>query len=132
MIQLDNISEFENLENSLKKINIQKKSNSILENSFQKQNIIKTKINLNNIENKINSILDKFDEFSKYYIHISENLWVVSFRVDISQLDALMKTSFEINIYKDINNYAILAISNEILEHPEWKTVYEALLRELK
>jgi hypothetical protein len=132
MIQLDNISEFENLENSLKKINIQKKSNSILENSFQKQNIIKTKINLNNIENKINSILDKFDEFSKYYIHITENSWVVSFRVDINQLDALMKTSFEINIYKDINNNAILAISNEILEHPQWKTVYEALLRELK
>jgi len=93
---------------------------------------LKTKILLENIENKLCSILDKHSETAKYYINISENSWVVSFNVDISQLDAMCKTMFYIYLYKsNQDNYAICSFSNEIKEHPQWQELYNYLLKKL-
>ena len=106
--------------------------NSIDKNLPKDSIILKTKILLEDIENKLCTILDKHSETVKYYINITENSWAVSFNVDISQLDAMCKTMFNIYLYKNCeNNYAICYISNEINEHPQWKELYNYLLKKL-
>jgi hypothetical protein len=92
--------------------------------------ILKTKILLEDIENKLCKILDKHSETAKYYINISENSWVVSFNVDISQFEAMCKTMFNINIYNE-NNYTVVCLSNEVKEHPQWEELYNYILKKL-
>jgi hypothetical protein len=92
----------------------------------------KTNINISNIEDYINTILDKHSELCKYYININENYWSVSFNVGMNQLEALCKSTFEINLYKDINNNSIIIISNEINEFEQWSEVYRDLIKKLK
>lgn len=106
--------------------------NDIDKNLSKDSIILKTKIFLEDIENKLCKILDKHSETAKYYINITENSWVVSFNVDISQFDAMCKTMFNIYLYKNTeNNYAILSLSNEINEHPQWQELYNYLLKKL-
>jgi hypothetical protein len=90
--------------------------------------IIHTKLEINNIENIINDFLDGNNEILKYYFFIDENKWCVSFNVGLNQYDAMIKTTFYIKIYKNIDNNAILYISNEINEHEQWADIYNKLL----
>ena len=39
---------------------------------------------------------------------------------------------FEIKIYKDVNNKAILFISKEIDEHEKWTEIYNELITHIK
>ena len=114
ILNIDNIPLFDNFKDKLSK----------------DITIIKTKILLEDIENKLCRILDKHSETAKYYINISENSWVVSFNVDISQFEAMCKTMFYIYLYSE-NNYAICCLSNEINEHPQWQELYNYLLKKL-
>ena len=94
--------------------------------------IIHTKLEINNIENIVNDFLDGNNEILKYYFLIDENKWCVSFNVGMNQYDAMIKTMFEIKIYKDIDNNAILYISKEIGDHEQWSEIYKELLSILK
>ena len=90
--------------------------------------IIHTKLKINNIENIINNFFDANNEILKYYFFIDENKWCISFNVGLNQYDAMIKTMFDIKIYKDIDNNAILYISKEINEHEQWADIYNKLL----
>jgi hypothetical protein len=103
-----------------------KKDDEIYKNFSQK--IIHTKIDINKIENIINNFLDGNSKILKYYLFIDENKWCISFNVGLDQYDAMIKTMFEICIYKDTNNNAILYISKEINEHEQWVEIYNKLL----
>ena len=64
--------------------------------------IFNTNINLSKIEDFINNILDKHNDLCKYYFNINENYWAVSFKVGIDQIDVMCKSTFEINLYKNV------------------------------
>jgi len=106
------------------------------EREFQNDDIIliKTKIKTNNIEHFLNNILDsnKYNDICKYYINLIDYTYHVSFKVGLEQLDAMIDTSFEIEIYKDTNNNSVIIIGKKIKEHYEWKELYLELTRELK
>jgi hypothetical protein len=95
------------------------------------QNFV-TNIKINDIENFINSILDKHKDICKYYFNITENYWAISFNIDISQLEALFKSSFTIFLYKNSDNNAIISISNEINDFEEWSKLNSYLIKKLK
>ena len=88
--------------------------------------VIYTKIPIDDIEGLINKTLDKHSEICKYYIHMDDNYWVVSFNVQLDQVDVMIETMFEIRLYKN-NNNSIITLSNEIKEHPQWSDVYKAI-----
>jgi hypothetical protein len=94
--------------------------------------IFNTNININKIENIIHSILDKHSDTCKYYINITENYWAVSFNVGMDQLDEMCKSTFQIDLYKDKNNNAIITLSNEINEYHNWSEVLKDLRKKLK
>lgn len=102
------------------------------EEIINKNQQFKTNIHLNNIEDYINSILDKNHDTCKYYFNTNENYWSVSFNVDMSQLEAMCKSTFEINLYKDSDNNSIIIISDEINEFEQWSEVYRDLVKKLK
>jgi hypothetical protein len=84
--------------------------------------ILYTKVQINQIENLINSILDKYNELCKYYINCNENYWSVSFNVDLNQFEKMAETTFEIKVYKDeLNNNAIIELSNQINDIHYWE-----------
>jgi 2-oxoglutarate dehydrogenase complex dehydrogenase (E1) component-like enzyme len=116
------------LEN-ISKINIQKNESSTNESS---EKIIYTNININNIEDILNNFLDEYNEILKYYLYIDENKWCIFFNVDMNQYDAMVKTMFEIKLYKDIDNNSIVHISKEINEHEQWMEIYKKLVLILK
>lgn len=93
--------------------------------------IIHTKININQIEKIVTSILDKtkYNDVLKYYFNITENLWGVSFKVDMSQFQQMCDSMFIINLYKDNDNNAVLAISKEIHDFPQWSDVETELFK---
>lgn len=99
---------------------------------INKNQQFKTNIHLNNIEDYINSILDKHSDTCKYYFNINENYWSVSFNVGMNQIEAMCKSTFEINLYKDNNNNSIIIISDEINEYEQWSEVYRDLVKKLK
>lgn len=111
--------------------NIQLYNNNNLLNDDNHE-IIKSKISISEIENSIHSILDKFDDKCKYYFDLNNNFWLVSFKVDIDQLDAMIQTMFEIYLFKDENDRSIIIISNEINSHHEWSDVLKSLKKNLK
>jgi len=85
----------------------------------EKQKIITTSISIDNIENKLNKILDKVNENIQYYINITESYYCISFKVGLQQIDALIETMVHLYIYKDNNNLSIIGISEKINEHQE-------------
>jgi hypothetical protein len=103
-----------------------------ISNNLANEKIINTKINIDNIEDIINNFLDKHNEILKYYLFIDEKKWCVSFNLGLNQYDAMIKTMFEIKIYKDVNNKAILFISKEIDEHEKWTEIYNELITHIK
>jgi hypothetical protein len=86
--------------------------------------ILNTNISIDDIKKNINKILDKNQETCKYYINYTEPSWTVSFNVDERQLEAMIETSFEIFVYKDINSKAIIVLTKEIKEHQQWHEIY--------
>jgi hypothetical protein len=94
--------------------------------------LFKTKHKIDDIENIINNILDKYSEICKYYIDIENTYWCVSFNVGLEQLEAFYHTMFIINLYRDINNNSIIVISKEIYEHHQWREIFQELSKKLK
>lgn len=90
--------------------------------------IINTNILIDDIKKYINRVLDKHHEICKYYINYTEPSWTVSFNVDERQIEAMIETSFEIIVYKDINNKSILVFGKEITEHQQWHDVKRDLI----
>lgn len=90
-----------------------------------------SRIQLEDIENDIVKILDKHSDLCKYYINISDASFNVSFNVDESQLNAMIKTSFTINLYK-YNNKPLVILSKEIQEFNQWNIILVDLLKKLK
>jgi hypothetical protein len=101
------------------------------ENNNEQTDILCTKVQIDEIEHKIIKILDKHNEFCKYYININDSSFTVSFKVDESQLNAMIQTSFQINIYK-YNNKPVVILSKEIYCHHQWNDLLEYLLKKLK
>jgi Na+/phosphate symporter len=101
----------------------------LIENNFE---TINTNINIEHIEDKLNKIVEKFEEKCKYCINITESSYYITFNVDINQLEGMCKTMVEIKLFKDKNNKSIIAISKEIKEHHEWNDVYEHLIKKCK
>jgi len=89
--------------------------------------LLYTNINHKNIENKINRLLDKHQDICKYYINIEECYWIVSFNVGIEQVDAMIKTMFEIRIFKNNEDNINIYLSKEIEEHQQWNDVLQSL-----
>lgn len=94
--------------------------------------IINTKINVNDIENIISKVLDKHSEMCKYYINIDESYWGVSFNVGTDQLEVMCQTMFEIRLYKDTNNCAVICLTKDVTELQQWNDVYRSLLSKLR
>jgi hypothetical protein len=92
-----------------------------------KSNFLVTNINHENIERKINKLLDRYDDICKYYINIDESYWGVSFNVGIDQLDAMVKTMFELRIFKTEEGTININVSKEIEEHQQWSDVNNSI-----
>lgn len=101
------------------------------ENNNETLDILYPRIPLEDIEYNIIKILDKHSEMCKYYINITDASFNVSFNVDENQLNAMIQTSFQINIYK-YNNKPIVILSKEIQEHHQWNNILVELLKKLK
>ena len=101
------------------------------ENNNTTNDILYTKVQIDDIEHNIIKILDKHNELCKYYINITDASFTVSFNVDESQLNAMIQTSFQINIYK-YNNKPIIILSKEIHDHHQWSDLLVDLLKKLK
>ena len=106
---------------------------SLINEKYKK---IFTITDINIIEYKINNVLDKFSEKCKYYINYSDTqpYYCVSFildNYDNNNIQIMIKTSFEIYIYKNIDNKAVVVLSDGINNHPEWKDVKKSLKLEL-
>ena len=86
-------------------------------------NAFHTKISITNIENKINNILEKYKDLLKYYINISDNYWGVSFNVGMEQIQEMIDSMFCIYLYKDVSNNAIILLSKEVNDYPQWNSV---------
>lgn len=99
---------------------------------IDKNILFKTKYPINDIENIINCILDKYIDTCKYYIDIENFYWGVSFNVGLEQIEAMNHTMFLIYIYKDDDNNSIIIISNEIQEHTQWSSIFKELSKKLK
>lgn len=87
---------------------------------------------INDIEYKINNVLDQFSDKCKYYINYSDiqPYYRVSFRLenyDNNNIDIMNKTSFEVYIYKNIDDKAIVVLSDDINNIPEWEDVKKSL-----
>jgi hypothetical protein len=88
-----------------------------------------TKTCINDIENKLNRILDKHERMCSYYMNITD----VSYCIELKQMVENMTRdgSFEIKIYKSIDNKAIVTLSRTVSEVPYWSQLHEDLLRKL-
>ena len=91
--------------------------------------IIYTPIKIDLIEKKLNKLFDKYHEMCKYYITLSNATYHVSFNVGLEQLDAMNRTMFKIKIFKNIDEEAILLVSNEVTEHSQWNHIYVELMK---
>jgi hypothetical protein len=107
------------------------KSFPYYENNNENTDILYTKVPIDEIEHNIIKILDKHSELCKYYININDASFTISFNVDQSQLNAMIQTSFQINIYK-YNNKPIVILSKEIQEHQQWTDLLVDLLKRFK
>jgi hypothetical protein len=94
--------------------------------------VINTKININDIENIISKVLNKHSDICKYYINIDESYWGVSFNIGNDQTEIMCQTMFEIKLYKDVNDCAVICLTKEISEFQQWSDIYKSLLYKLK
>jgi hypothetical protein len=102
---------------------------NLFDETRKTKNTIKTSIRINNIQDIINTILDKYSEFSKFYLNLTDYYWTISFKPEVCQgdLDLMSKTMIEIMIYKDINDNSIINISENINEVKEWSDLLKDL-----
>ena len=110
-------------------------SESEIESKSSKTNkglVIKTKCNIDKIEKIINNILDKHTDKCKYYVHIYDSYYCISFNVGFEQLNAMVDTMFFLYIYKNENNEGIVKIVNEKEDHPEWTSIKNDIMRGLQ
>lgn len=89
------------------------------------------KIHIDSIERKLVSLLDSHSSICKYTININDSSFTVSFNVGSDQLDAMIATSFQINIYRNDSN-PIIILSKEIYEHQQWSDVLNSILSKIK
>ena len=89
------------------------------------------KIQIDSIERKLVSLLDSHSSICKYTININDSSFTVSFNVGSDQLDAMIATSFQINIYRNTTN-PIIILSKEIYEHQQWSDVLNSILSKIK
>jgi hypothetical protein len=90
--------------------------------------IIKTKIAIQDIERKLNKILDKHSEICSYYIILNDYTYVSSFHhQSVRSIDDLIKYMINISIYKE-HDYAVLDVSKIIEEIEPWREIYSKLL----
>lgn len=89
------------------------------------------KIQIDSIERKLVSLLDSHSSICKYTININDSSFTVSFNVGSDQLDAMIATSFQINIYRNDSN-PIIILSKEIYEHQQWSDVLNSILSKIK
>ena len=90
------------------------------------------KIHLDSIERTLVSVLDSHSSICKYTININDSSFTVSFNVGSDQLDAMIATSFQINIYRNTTNHPIIILSKEIYEHQQWSDVLNSILSKIK
>jgi hypothetical protein len=95
----------------------------------KKYELINTSVPADLIEKKLNKLFDKYPEICKYYINLSNSTYNVSFNVGLEQLNAMNETMFQIKIFKNIDNGAVLLVSNQVAEHPQWNEIYIELLK---
>jgi hypothetical protein len=94
--------------------------------------IFVNKIHLDSIERTLVSVLDSHSSICKYTININDSSFTVSFNVGSDQLDAMIATSFQINIYRNTTNHPIIILSKEIYEHQQWSDVLNSILSKIK
>lgn len=95
--------------------------------------IIETNISLSNIVDIVNNVLNKHNEICYYLIHLNDNYWSVNFKVSkVNSLETLIMTSFQINLFKDMNHNSVIVLSKEIKKFDEWNQILADLLRNLK
>ena len=97
-----------------------------LDNKLDKNNkksiTINTKRTIYDIENSINSILDKYNK-CKYYININDSYYCISFNVGLEQYNIMVDTMFYLYLYKNEENLCIINMVNEKEDHPEWLSI---------
>jgi hypothetical protein len=95
------------------------------------ENTIKTSIKTNNIEDKMNTILNKYSKFSNFYINLTDCYWAISFKPEVCQGDQnlMIETMIEIMIYKDVNDNIIINISENINKVNEWSDLLKDLVK---
>lgn len=89
---------------------------------------LKTKLNITIVKKFINEVLNEHSDMCKYWENIADNIWGVSFKVDDSQMMAMIQTSFEISIL-DNNGVNSIQFSQEMEEHEQWSPLYMAFVR---
>jgi hypothetical protein len=102
-------------------------------NSFELKNtnidnIIYTVVNTNNIEIEIEKILDKYDSQIQYYIDCNNSFYCVSIK---NITENPVKPQFNINVFKNEDNIAIIILSNDINEYEGWNEIKRKLLKNL-
>ena len=104
---------------------------NLFDETKKTDNTIKTSIKIIDIEDKMNKILDKYSEFSRFYFNLTDYYWVISFKPEVCQGDfeLITKTMLEIMIYKDSNNNSIINISENINKVKEWSDLLKDLSR---
>lgn len=92
-----------------------------------------TRININNIEHKLNHILDKYHKLCSYYLNITDLLYSVEINCEMQNMIENMAENgmFEIKIYKSIDDKAIITLSKSVSEYQHWSQLYETLIRKL-
>ena len=90
--------------------------------------IIKTKINIHDIERKINKILDKQSKICSYYIILNDYTYISSFNhQSVQSFEDVIKYMIEISLYKE-NDCAVLEVSKIIEDVEPWREIYSQLL----
>lgn len=86
-----------------------------------------------NIEFAINNSLDNFYDTINYYIELKDCKWVVSFKVDRTQVKEMIESMFEIRLFNDDNkNRYVLNITKEAYEYHQWNEIAQKLEKEIK
>ena len=104
---------------------------NLFDETKKTENTIKTLIKTTNIEDRIYTILDKYSDFSRFYLNLTDYCWVISFKPEVCQGDfnVMTKTMIEIIIYKDSNDNIIMNISENINKINEWSDLLKDLSR---
>jgi len=104
---------------------------NLFDETKKKENTLITSVKITDIEDKMDEILGKYSEFSRFYINLTDYYWAISFKPEVCQgdLDLMTKTMIEIMIYKDSNNNSIISISENINKVKEWSDLLGDLIK---